>query len=140
MHFKPQKLRLYPNLKTSFVLVGSLFLSACASSDGHRSGPFEPFRISIQQGNYITNDAVKQLREGMTREQVRVVMGTPLVEDVFRKDRWDYLFHYIQPSGKTETRRAAIFFDPQGRLLKVEATELPASEAVDDPVLSRGRR
>ena len=50
------------------------------------------YRIEIQQGNYITQEMVAQLKNGMTREQVRYVLGTPLVTDIFHADRWDYVF------------------------------------------------
>ncbi len=119
--------------------VSVAFISGCASKGGTSSGIFEPYKFDIQQGNYITADAVKQLKTGMSGEQVKNIMGSPLVVDAFRADRWDYLFHYIQANGKTETRRAAVFFDKSGKLVKVEASELPASEAADDPVLKRGR-
>ncbi len=116
-----------------------IVVSGCATQEQTGSGPFKPYRFAIQQGNYVTADAIKQLREGMTREQVRNVLGSPLAGEVFRADRWDYFFHYIQPNGKRETRRAVVFFKGD-KLAKVEASELPASEAADDPVLSRGRK
>jgi outer membrane protein assembly factor BamE len=119
-------------------LITLLPVLGCASADGSRSGVFQPYKFAIQQGNYITADAVKQIKVGMSPEQVRSVLGSPLVVDAFRTDRWDYVFHYIQPNGKTDTRRAAIHF-AERKVSKVEATELPASEASDDPVLSRGR-
>jgi outer membrane protein assembly factor BamE len=121
-----------------FVLISVALLAGCASKGGVRSGFFEPYKFDIQQGNYITADAVKQLKPGMNPEQVKNIMGSPLVVDAFRADRWDYLFHYLQANGKSETRRAAVFFD-KGKLTRVEASELPASEAADDPVLKRGR-
>jgi outer membrane protein assembly factor BamE len=122
----------------AMLLISAAVLGGCANKGGARSGFFEPYKFDIQQGNYITADAVKQLKPGMNPEQVKNIMGSPLVVDAFRADRWDYLFHYTQANGKSETRRAAIFFD-KGLLTRVEASELPASEAADDPVLKRGR-
>ncbi len=49
------------------------------------------YRINIQQGNYLDQAAVNQIQEGMTRSQVRYLLGTPLVADPFEKDRWDYI-------------------------------------------------
>lgn len=126
------------SLAAILALVTVSLLAGCANKGGVRSGFFEPYKFDIQQGNYITADAVKQLKPGMNPEQVKNIMGSPLVVDAFRADRWDYLFHYIQANGKSETRRAAIFFE-KGQLTRVEASELPASEAADDPVLKRGR-
>lgn len=52
------------------------------------------YRMAIQQGNYLDGHAVSQLKVGMTRSQVRYLLGTPMVEDVFNKDRWDYIYYY----------------------------------------------
>ncbi len=116
----------------------ALLLAGCNSNNPNRSGIFEPYRVDLSQGNYITEDAVKQIKVGMNPEQVRNIMGTALLLDPFRPNRWDYVFHYKQANGKTDTRRASVFFD-QNKVTKVEATELPATEATDDPVLRRGR-
>ena len=79
-----------------------------------------PYRIEIQQGNYITQDMVAQLKPGLTRDQVRYVLGTPLVTDVFHKDRWDYVF-VRQPANSNdfEYRRIAVFFE-NDKLARVE--------------------
>jgi outer membrane protein assembly factor BamE len=52
------------------------------------------YRMDIQQGNYLDGKAVSQLKVGMTRSQVRYLLGTPMVEDVFNKDRWDYIYYF----------------------------------------------
>lgn len=52
------------------------------------------YRMDIQQGNYLDGKAVRQLKVGMTRSQVRYLLGTPMVEDVFDKDRWDYIYYF----------------------------------------------
>jgi len=52
------------------------------------------YRMPIQQGNYLDGHTVNQLKVGMTRSQVRYLLGTPMVEDVFNKDRWDYIYYF----------------------------------------------
>jgi outer membrane protein assembly factor BamE len=52
------------------------------------------YRMSIQQGNYLVTDSVSQLKEGMTRSQVRFLLGTPMVPDAFDNDRWDYYYFF----------------------------------------------
>ncbi|MDE2448576.1 MAG: outer membrane protein assembly factor BamE [Gammaproteobacteria bacterium] len=52
------------------------------------------YRMDIQQGNYLDGKAVGQLKVGMTRSQVRYLLGTPMVEDIFNKDRWDYIYYF----------------------------------------------
>src|SRR5262245_56437250 len=52
------------------------------------------YRPDVQQGNWIEAKTVDQVQPGMTRTQVRYLMGTPMVPDVFDKDRWDYLYYF----------------------------------------------
>ena len=66
--------------------------------------------MDIQQGNYISQEMVSQLKIGMTKEQVRYVLGTPLVADIFHADRWDYVYWREDQRGKREERRIALFF------------------------------
>ena len=54
---------------------------------------------------------IAQLRRGMTRDQVRFVLGSPLVVDMFRKDRWDYVYRFRPGSGEPQQRMIALFFD-----------------------------
>lgn len=91
------------------------------------------YRIEIQQGNYITQEMVSQLKIGMTREQVRYVLGTPLVTDIFHADRWDYVFYHERSSGEFEQRRLAVFFDQAGHLARVAGDVVPASEGASVP-------
>ena len=69
------------------------------------------YRIDIQQGNYVTQDAVAKLKTGMTRAEVRQVLGTPLLADVFHADRWDYYFiHAKGGRGSGERKLFSVFF------------------------------
>lgn len=69
-----------------------------------------PYRTTIQQGNWITSEQVAQLEVGMTRDQVRFVLGTPTLQDAFHADRWDYPY-YNQPGyGKDELRKFTVWF------------------------------
>ncbi|MDT3736128.1 MAG: outer membrane protein assembly factor BamE [Denitratisoma sp.] len=69
-----------------------------------------PYRIDIRQGNYITQDMVAQLKPGMTRDQVRFILGTPLVADIFHAERWDYIYSFKPGRGELQLRRFAVFF------------------------------
>jgi outer membrane protein assembly factor BamE len=85
------------------VLVGgalSLAMSGCV------------YRINIQQGNFLNQSAVDTVKEGMTRSQVRYLLGTPMVADSFNKERWDYI--YYLKKGRTrhvDSRRVTVYFD-----------------------------
>lgn len=79
-----------------------------------------PYRMEIQQGNFVSQAMVAQLRPGMTREQVRFVLGTPLLVDPFRANRWDYVFSRTpERSRELEQRRITVFFDKDGLLERV---------------------
>lgn len=77
-----------------------------------------PYRIDIRQGNYITQDMVAQLKPGMSRDQVRFILGTPLVADIFHADRWDYIYSFKPGRGEVQLRRFAVFFS-ENKLARV---------------------
>ncbi|MEF8701133.1 MAG: outer membrane protein assembly factor BamE [Candidatus Accumulibacter sp. UW26] len=85
------------------------------------------YRIDVQQGNVLTQEMVSQLRPGLSRDQVRFILGTPVLMDMFHVNRWDY-FYSLQKgrSGEVETRRFTVFFDADGRLLRVSGDVAPA--------------
>ena len=78
-----------------------------------------PYKMDIQQGNFVSQEMVAQLKPGMTREQVRFILGTPLVTDIFHADRWDYVYWREAPNGKREERRVALFFSADDKLERV---------------------
>ena len=84
--------------------------------------------MEIQQGNFVSQDMVSKLKPGMTREQVRFVLGTPLVADMFHADRWDYVFYREIPRKPREERRVSVFFE-NDRLARVEGDVVPEGEA-----------
>ncbi len=70
------------------------------------------YHINIQQGNYLDQSAVNQIQAGMTRSQVRYLLGTPLAADPFTKDRWDYIYYLKKGrTGHLDSRRVTVFFD-----------------------------
>jgi outer membrane protein assembly factor BamE len=69
-----------------------------------------PYKIDIQQGNYVTQDMIAKLQPGMTRSQVRFALGTPLIVDPFRTDRWDYVYTLAKQGVLTEQRTVTVIF------------------------------
>ncbi|MGE3298491.1 MAG: outer membrane protein assembly factor BamE [Porticoccaceae bacterium] len=86
------------------------------------------FKFPIQQGNVITQEMVDKLQPGMTRSQVRFIMGTPLIADTFDQNRWDYLYILKLPSGKELREQMTILFDGD-RLVGISGDYLPGSAA-----------
>ncbi|NMF88686.1 outer membrane protein assembly factor BamE [Aromatoleum petrolei] len=70
-----------------------------------------PHRVDVRQGNYVDQEMVARLKKGMTREQVRFALGTPLVTDVFHADRWDYVYIFRPGRGEPQQRVLSVFFD-----------------------------
>jgi outer membrane protein assembly factor BamE len=90
------------------------------------------YRIDVQQGNYVTQDLVAKLKPGMTKAEVRQLLGTPLLSDVFHANRWDYYFSNVK-GGKPEDRtRLTVFFDEE-KLVSVRGDARPAVPANAPP-------
>lgn len=116
--------------------------TTAAASSVSKSGPsglrkflgiFSPYRIDIQQGNFVSSEMVAQLKEGMQRneaitpEQVRFVLGTPLLTDIFHADRWDYVFRLKKGSGEVFASRVTVHFK-DNRLVDIESDALPTEQ------------
>ncbi len=109
-------------------LLPAVLLSACKSIDMPTVPGITPYRMVIQQGNFISQEMVSQLKPGMTREQVRFILGTPLVTDIFHADRWDYVFYRLMSDGKREQRNLTVVFE-KDRLARVIGDLMPADAA-----------
>jgi len=111
------------------LLAAALLGAACSTYDSTSrkiAGAITPYRINIVQGNFVSREAAAQLREGMTRDQVKFLLGTPLLTDVFHADRWDYVFSFRRGSTPVvQERRFTVFFQ-DGKLVKWQGDELPS--------------
>lgn len=74
--------------------------------------------MDVRQGNMVTQDMVAKLRPGMTMDQVRFVLGTPLITDIFHADRWDYVYRFQPGLGEVVERKFTVFF-ADGKLVRV---------------------
>lgn len=71
---------------------------------------FSPYRPDIQQGNFVSQEMLDQLKAGQTRDQVRFLLGSPLLADAFHAERWDYPFYLARGNGELTTSRVTVFF------------------------------
>lgn len=78
------------------------------------------YRVNIQQGNFLTTETTDQLKEGMTRSQVRFLLGTPMVPDAFDEDRWDYLYTMQRGRLKEPERRQLIVYFADDKVVRFE--------------------
>jgi outer membrane protein assembly factor BamE len=90
------------------------------------------YRINIQQGNFLNQTAVETVKEGMTRSQVRYLLGTPMVADSFNKERWDYIYYLKKGRSRhVDSRRVTVYFEGEkvARLDKPTAAQAAAQDA-----------
>ena len=109
-------------LKLLFVLLlaSSVFLTGCGST----VPVVKPFKMDIQQGNVVTSKMLLQLKPGMTKSQVKFVMGTPLIVDSFHSNRWDY-FYQMRQAGKIKEQRRVILDFENELLSRVRGDVVP---------------
>lgn len=111
-----------------FRLLFLLPLLAACSSTPEVSSILSPYRIDVRQGNFVSQSMVAQLKPGQSRDQVRFILGSPLIVDVFHADRWDYVYRFKPGSGETQERRLTVFFE-DNKLSRVSG-DVVANDAV----------
>lgn len=88
-----------------FVALIFLIVAGCSSM------PSILYRIDVQQGNVVTEEMLEKLKPGMTKSQVLFVLGSPMIIDAFRDNRWDYVYLFREKGNLTEQKRMTLFFD-----------------------------
>ena len=122
--------RLRPLATVLAVVVASLGLAACSSlSDRTRNAlsSVTPYKVEVVQGNFVSKEQVEALKPGMSRQQVREILGTSLLTDVFHANRWDYVFTIKRQGVEPQQRHLTLFFDGE-RLDHFEGDPMPSEE------------
>ena len=99
------------------IILLTLLLAAC----GHMT----PYKMDIRQGNLISPEMRAKLQLGMSKQQVRYVMGTPLLADAFHENRWDYAYSLAQRGKPVEQQNMTLYFDHDS-LIKIDDAAMPA--------------
>jgi outer membrane protein assembly factor BamE len=116
--------------------VARFALAACAAAALAGCGSFDraseriasavtPYKVEVVQGNFVSKEQVEALKPGMSREQVRQVLGTPLVTSLFHADRWDYVFTLRRQGVDPQERRLTVFFKGEA-MDHVEGDAMPS--------------
>ena len=103
-------------------------LAACGSfNSASRSvaNAITPYKVDVVQGNFVSKEQVAALQPGMSRQQEREVLGTPLVTSVFHTDRWDYVFTLKRAGVEPQTRKLTVFFAGE-QFDRAEGDEMPS--------------
>ncbi len=121
----------------ALALTAALLLAGCESMRTWVPPILQPYRPDIQQGNVVTKEMVEQLRPGMSREQVRFLLGTPLLTSVFHQERWDYAYLLKRGKGNdVQQRRLTVWFK-DNRLAEFKSDEMPPETMADNLILGR---
>ncbi len=118
------------------VLGVSVLLAGC------HVGNLSVYKIDVQQGNILTQDEVKQLHVGMTPDQVRFLLGSPLVVDTFHPERWDYVYTYRPGTYARELKIPAVphrdvtLWFKDGKLARMDGLEKVPEKAMPTPFIS----
>ena len=108
------------DLQVALALCSTLLLDAC----------LQPYRMEIQQGNIFEQSTLDQVKVGMTKKQVRFLLGTPLVSDPFHANRWDYFYSlYSHDQKLSERYQISVIFSEKG-VSKIVRGQLPSNPAV----------
>lgn len=94
-------------------VIGALALSACGSVTAPARmalAAVTPYQVEVVQGNFVSKEQIEALRPGMSRQQVREILGTPLLTDVFHENRWDYVFTLQRQGVESQRRHISLFF------------------------------
>jgi outer membrane protein assembly factor BamE len=123
-------------LQVPACLAGAIVVGGCQSlpsmptmpslvSADRLLGVVTPYKVEVVQGNVITKEQAAQVRPGMSRAQVRDVLGSPLLTDVFHANRWDYVFTIRRQGAEPQMRRVIVRFDGEKMASIDTGGELP---------------
>jgi outer membrane protein assembly factor BamE len=115
-------------LRVAPLALVAMLLAACATADRYVPSwrSLGVYKIDINQGNYLSQDAVDKLKVGMTQPQVKQLLGTPLVTSPFRADRWDYVYEFSRQGQVVEHRNFTVWV-ADGKVTRWEGDKLPES-------------
>ncbi|MGI4814879.1 MAG: outer membrane protein assembly factor BamE [Janthinobacterium lividum] len=116
----------------AIALTAVLALAACSTYNGLSNRVIEhitPYRVTVVQGNFVSAEAAAKLTVGMSREQVRNAIGTPLLTDMFHADRWDYVFYFKRGSTSVvQQRDLVVYFNGDSLDHWTGALDLPSEQ------------
>lgn len=118
------------------VLLGLVGCGSLDNASRRVTGVVQPYQPPVVQGNFVSREQVNFLRPGISREQVRDILGTPLVTSVFHADRWDYAFTLRRQGAQPQAYRLSVFFKDD-RLERIEGDALPTEAEFADAVDTR---
>ncbi|WP_173055231.1 outer membrane protein assembly factor BamE [Candidatus Nitrotoga sp. AM1P] len=117
------------------LIVVSVLLVSCSEMTMPKLPSFTAHKMEINQGNMVTPEMRHKLKLGMTRLQVQAVLGTPLVNDAFHTNRWDYVYRLEKKGKLLEKQRMTLYFEGD-YLTRIDDGNMPVLPAMVVPVLT----
>ncbi len=108
-----------------------LLLASCSDFS---TSMLSSYKMDIRQGNVVTAEMLDKLKVGMSKAQVRYVLGTPLIHDVFHDNRWDYVYRLEQHRELVEQKRLTLYFEGDN-LVRIDDSGFAG---VSKPVVNKG--
>lgn len=115
-------------VQTVFILLACSVVLASCSMDRSTVNPINwvtPYKIDVIQGNFVSREQVERLRPGLSRDQVKALLGTPLLASLFHADRWDYVFTLKRQGVEPQSFRYTVFFKGD-QLVRFEGDTMPS--------------
>jgi len=117
--------------RTAFLLLACTVLASCSSLRGMSASSVNPinwvtpYKVDVIQGNFVSKEQVEQLKAGMTRDQVKATLGTPLMASLFHADRWDYVFTLKRQGVEPQSYKYTVYFK-NDQLERFEGDAMPS--------------
>ncbi|MDR2508437.1 MAG: outer membrane protein assembly factor BamE [Candidatus Accumulibacter sp.] len=119
-----------------FVIPLFAFLAGCSTVPRF----INEYKIDVQQGNILNQEMVSRLRPGLTKDQVRFILGTPVLMDIFHANRWDYIYRLRKGNtGEVEMHKFTVFFDEAGKLERVAGDAEAALSSEQNGIIPESR-
>jgi outer membrane protein assembly factor BamE len=94
-------------MRSKLILL-SVLLASCS---GLSEPLLSPYKMDIRQGNYVTPEMREKVKIGMSKQQVRYVLGTPAINDAFHGNRWDYVYRLERGGKVIEKQNLTLYFE-----------------------------
>ncbi len=115
------------------LIIVSVLLVSCSEMTMPKLPSFTAHKMEINQGNMVTTEMRHKLKLGMTRLQVQAILGTPLVNDAFHANRWDYVYRLEKKAKLLEEQRMTLYFEGES-LTRIDDSNMPALPILVVPV------
>ncbi len=110
-------------MRIKFIII-SILLASCSEMGLPSFSSLRPYHVPIRQGNLVTPEMLEQVKLGMPAGQLRAILGTPLIQDPFHANRWDYYYSLKQGSKLEDKQRLTLYLE-NDKLVRIDDSHMP---------------